>query len=59
MPVMMVNKEIKAHAPARLEVMVDAVTAAENITRFANNAGYTVEKEERGRDFLLRLSKEQ
>jgi len=57
MPVVMVQKEVKASAPAKLEVLVDDPCAVENITRFAGSCGYKVEVSEDGRDFKLVLSK--
>ena len=40
MPVVMVQKEVKANAPQTLEVLVDDPCAVENITRVASNNGY-------------------
>lgn len=57
MPVVMVQKEVKAHSPAAMEVLVDNQCAVENVSRFAAGQGYHVEKEEQGEDFLLRLNK--
>jgi len=57
MPVVMVQKEVKANKPATLEVLVDDPCAVENVTRFANNQGYQVEKEESGEEFRLTLRK--
>lgn len=57
MPVAMVQKEVKANAPAELEVMVDDRCAVENITRFASNSGYTVTTQQQGEDFCLTLKK--
>ena len=57
MPVVMVQKEIKANKPAALEVLVDNQCSVENVTRFAGSCGYRVEKEAQGQDFLLKLSK--
>ena len=37
MPVVMVQKEVKANKPAALEVLVDDPCAVENVTRFAHN----------------------
>ena len=42
MPVIMVQKEVKASAPAELDVLVDDKCAVENVTRFAEGQGYTV-----------------
>ena len=57
MPVVMVQKEIKAHHPDSLEVMVDNQCSVENVTRFAAGRGYQVSVEAKGQDFLLRLTK--
>jgi TusA-related sulfurtransferase len=57
MPVVMVQKEIKANNPANLDVLVDDPYAVENVTRFANSQGYQVSVTEDGVDFKLSLSK--
>ena len=57
MPVVMVQKEVKKSAPEELEVLVDERCAAENITRFAKNAGYSAETTQEGKDFRLILKK--
>lgn len=57
MPVVMVQKEVKKNAPAELEVLVDEQCAAENVTRFAKNAGYQVTVTPEGNDFRLALKK--
>jgi len=57
MPVVMVQKEVKANKPATLEVLVDDPCAVENVTRFAGSQGYTVTVTEDGADFKLSLSK--
>ena len=57
MPVVMVQKEIKANNPAQLEVLVDNQAAVENVSRFAASAGYKAAVEPQGQDFLLRLTK--
>ena len=38
MPVVMVQKAVKADAPAALEVLVDNQCSVENVTRFAENS---------------------
>ena len=38
MPVVMVQKAVKADAPATLEVLVDNQCSVENVTRFAENS---------------------
>ena len=57
MPVVMVQKEVRANAPVTLEVLVDDRCAVENITRFAAGCGYAVEVAAEGRDFRLTLKK--
>ena len=57
MPVVLVQKEVKKNAPDLLEVLVDEKCAAENVTRFAKNAGYSVTCVPEGSDFRLTLSK--
>ena len=57
MPVVMVQKEVKANNPSELEVMVDDPCAVENVTRFANHSGYEVTVTEDGPDFKLSLKK--
>ena len=57
MPVVMVQNEVKANAPATLEVLVDDQCAVENVTRFGNSCGYSVEVTKDGADFRLVLSK--
>ncbi len=57
LPVVMVQKEVKANAPAEITVMVDNRVAVENITRFARSQGYTVAVAEDGDDYSLTLNK--
>ena len=57
MPVVMVQKEVKAAAPAELEVLVDDKCAVENVTRFAEGQGYTVTVAEDDGEFTLTLTK--
>ena len=57
MPVVMVQKEVRANAPDTLEILVDDRCAVENITRFAASCGYAVSVAEEGRDFRLTLKK--
>ncbi len=58
MPVVMVQKEVQKNAPGTLEVLVDDPCAFENITRFANNNGYTATSRETGdEEFALTLTK--
>ena len=57
MPVVMVQKEVKASNPDALDVLVDDPCAVENVTRFAGSQGYTVTVTEDGADFKLSLKK--
>lgn len=57
MPVVMVQKEVKANNPSELEVLVDNQCALENVTRFANNQGYSVTSSQEGEDFRLVLTR--
>ncbi len=57
MPVVMVQKEVKANNPDMVEVMVDDRCAVENISRFAGSNGYSVSVEDDGPDFKLTLKK--
>lgn len=58
MPVLKVQQAVKKDNPATLEVMVDNNTAVQNVTRFANNNGYTVSvKELEDEEFSLTLTK--
>ena len=42
LPVIQVQRAIEKTHPAMLEVLVDNNPAVQNVTRFANHAGYTV-----------------
>lgn len=55
-PVIM-TKNALASKEAAYEVLVDNVTAKENVTRFVSHQGYQVQVEEQGEDFLLRTTK--
>ena len=57
MPVVMVQKEVKANDPQVLDVLVDDPCAVENITRFAGSCGYSVTVSEEGPDYKLILKK--
>ena len=57
MPVVMVQKEVKANNPDALDVLVDDPCAVENVSRFAGSQGYTVTITEDGADFKLSLKK--
>lgn len=56
-PVIMVQKAVKASSPKQLEVLVDNQCSVENVTRFAQNAGYRVTVKDFEGDFKLTLNK--
>lgn len=57
MPVVMVQKEVKANAPAKLEVLVDNMCSVENVTRYGRSQGYSVVYAPEGEDFRLTFTK--
>lgn len=57
-PVVMVQKEIKANSPAEITVLADAEVAVENIGRLASSCGYAMKREEKDDEFVLTLTKE-
>jgi len=56
MPVMMTQKAMKSKEDY-YEVLVDNKTPCENVTRYAQSQGYNVEVEEKGGEYLLKISK--
>ncbi len=56
MPVLMTQKAMKSNEDY-YEVMVDNRTPCENVTRFAESQGYKVEVEEKGGEYLLKISR--
>ncbi len=56
-PVVMVQKAVKEGNPTKLEVAVDNQCSVENVTRFAQNAGYKVQVSDFEGDFKLTLTK--
>lgn len=55
-PVILTKKALESKE-AVYEILVDNVTAKENVLRFAQHQGYTAEAEKQGEDFLIRLKK--
>ena len=55
-PVLLTKKALENGGSA-YEVLVDNGTAKENVTRFAQNAGYKVSAAEDGDDYRLTLTK--
>ncbi len=56
-PVVMVQKEVKATSPAELDVLIDTKVAVENVTRFAETKGYRVSVKEENGEWRLTLTK--
>lgn len=55
-PVIM-TKKLMASNEDYYEVMVDAGAPRDNVSRFAESQGYKVEVEEKGGDYLLKISR--
>lgn len=55
-PVIM-TKNALALGEKEYEILVDNVTARENVTRFATHQGYQVTYKEQGEDFVLHVKK--
>ncbi|MBQ6456992.1 MAG: sulfurtransferase TusA family protein [Mogibacterium sp.] len=55
-PVIMTKKAMKSNEDY-YEVMVDSKTPCENVTRFAQSQGYKVEVEDKGGEYLLKISR--
>jgi tRNA 2-thiouridine synthesizing protein A len=55
-PVVMAQNAISEN-PEGIEILVDNICAVENVTRFATNAGYSVQKALEGPDYRLTLVK--
>ena len=56
-PVLLVQKEVKASAPAEIEIVADDRCAVENITRFGESRGYAVTWTEKDDEFTITLKK--
>ena len=56
MPVMMTQKAMKSKEDY-YEVMVDAGAPRENVTRYAESQGYSVEAVDKGGEFLLKITR--
>ena len=56
-PVVMVQRAVKAENPQSLTVLVDEQVCVENVTRFAKASGYSVTVTRDGDDFKLELTK--
>jgi TusA-related sulfurtransferase len=56
-PVVMVQRAVKAEDPQNLTVLVDEQVCVENVTRFAKASGYSVTVTRDGDAFKLELTK--
>ncbi|MBC7074723.1 MAG: sulfurtransferase TusA family protein [Syntrophomonadaceae bacterium] len=54
-PVVKVKKAMEENPNQPIEVMTDSQVSRENVSRLAENSGYTVKEEENGREFKLYL----
>jgi len=57
-PVILTSKKIKELGKGTLEVLVDTDTSKENVSRLAENSGWSVEVKKEKEDYLLILKKE-
>ena len=55
-PVVMTRKAM-ADKQAQYQVLVDNLASKENVTRYAQHQGYTVQMEEKGGEYTLTLTK--
>lgn len=56
-PVMETKKALESAKGGRVEVLVDTVTSRENVARFGQSRGWTVEKTERGGGYCVILTR--
>ena len=56
-PVVMTKNAVEQN-PDGVSVLVDNICAVENVSRFAKNAGFTVQKSQDGPDYRLDLSRQ-
>jgi TusA-related sulfurtransferase len=57
-PVILTSKKIKELGKGTLEVLVDTDTSKENVSRLAENSGWSVEVKKEKDDYRLILKKE-
>ena len=55
-PVLMTKRALDSNSQG-IEVLVDNITARENIRRFADNLGYQIVVDKKDEDYLLKLFK--
>lgn len=51
------TRKAMADKQARYQVLVDNLASKENVTRYAQHQGYTVQTEEKGGEYTLTLTK--
>ena len=56
-PVLLTKQAIESLEAGTLEVLVDTATSRDNVTRMATHLGCSVETEEAGGEFRLRITK--
>ena len=56
-PVMMTKKALSGLESGRVEVLVDTATSRNNVSRFAENKGWTVKVEEQEKGYKVILEK--
>ena len=56
-PVMMTKKALSGLESGRVEVLVDTATSRNNVSRFAENKGWSVEVEEQDKGYKVILEK--
>ena len=56
-PVMMTKKALSGLEAGRVEVLVDTATSRNNVSRFAENKGWTVKVEEQEKGYKVILEK--
>ncbi len=56
-PVLRTKDYVETHKPSKIEVLVDNVAAAENVSRFLKYRGYEVDVKERGDEFILHAAR--
>ena len=56
-PVIMTKDALESNTSEKIQVIVDAHVAVENITRFATGKGYKVSVKEKGEEYTLDIGK--
>lgn len=56
-PVVLTKKAVDSYKSGNIEVLLDAQVAVENVTRFAKNKGFSIQKLEEEGEYKLILQK--